>query len=205
MLSRRQGRLDPPCLGRHRASLMYRAVSVGAGIRSRVIGAGGEADGFRPIVHPMSMARAGEFLWRAGSSLRGWGGDYGCRPPEEGDDGSGWRTAGRIRKERRSEEHCEQYPDPRTKGERPSQRVDEQPQIARVTDDPVDTARNQLVARLDGYQPTEPMTEHKDRPDPQRAPGDEQNDAKPADGIPVEGPKAFPVCVGRQKSSQQPD
>jgi hypothetical protein len=41
--TRRQGRLDPPCLGRHRASLMYRAVAVGAGIRSRVIGAGGEA------------------------------------------------------------------------------------------------------------------------------------------------------------------
>jgi len=39
---------------------MYRAGAVGAGIRSRVIGAGGEADGFRPIVHPMSMARGRE-------------------------------------------------------------------------------------------------------------------------------------------------
>ena len=49
-----------------------------------------------------------------------------------------------ARKERRNEEHCQQYPDPRTKGERPSQRVDEQPQIARVTDDPVDAAVTNL-------------------------------------------------------------
>jgi hypothetical protein len=41
-------------------------------------------------------------------------------------------------------EHCEQYPDPRTKGERPSQRVDEQRQIARVTDGAVDAALTNL-------------------------------------------------------------
>jgi hypothetical protein len=33
----------------------------------------------------------------------------------------------------------------------------------------------------------------------------EENDTKPADSITVEGPEPFPVCVGRQISSQHPD
>src|SRR3984893_5623147 len=110
-----------------------------------------------------------------------------------------------AREKRRNEQHCEQYPDPRTKSEGPPQRVDEQAQIARVADDTIDTARNQLVAGLDSHPPAKAMTQHKDRPDPQSAPGDEQNDAKPEDSISVEGPEPFPVCVGRQISRQQPD
>ena len=110
-----------------------------------------------------------------------------------------------AREKRRNEQHCEQYPDPRTKSECPPQRVDEQAQIARVTDDTVDTTRNQRVAGLDGYQTAETAPEHKDRPDPLRAPGGEQNDAKPANGISVEDPEPFPICVGRQISGQHPD
>ena len=53
---------------------------------------------------------------------------------------------------------------------------------------------------LDGYQPAEPVAEHKDWPDPQRATGGEENDAKPANGIPIEDPELLPISVGRQIS-----
>ena len=58
---------------------------------------------------------------------------------------------------------------------------------------------------LDGDQTAEPIAEHKDWPDPQDATGGEERDAEPANAIPVEGPEPYPVCVGRQKSGQQPD
>jgi hypothetical protein len=51
----------------------------------------------------------------------------------------------------------------------------------------------------------EPAAEHKDRPDPQRTTGREENDAKPADGIAVEGPELRPVRPGRQKAVEQSD
>ena len=38
---------------------------------------------------------------------------------------------------------------------------------------------------LDGHQSAEPAAEHKDWPYPQRTTGSEENDAKPANGIPV--------------------
>jgi hypothetical protein len=44
-----------------------------------------------------------------------------------------------AREERRNKESREKHADPRTKGERPAQRVDEQTQIARVTDDTIET------------------------------------------------------------------
>jgi hypothetical protein len=59
------------------------------------------------------------------------------------------------------------------------------------------------MPRLDGHQPTEPAAEHKDRPDPKRTPGGEENDAKPANGIPVDCPKLNPVGIGRQVAGQQ--
>ncbi len=54
-------------------------------------------------------------------------------------------------------------------------------------------------------QPAESTAEHKAWPDPQRAADGEEKHAKPASGIPVEGPKPVPVCVGRQIGGQQPD
>jgi hypothetical protein len=39
---------------------------------------------------------------------------------------------------------------------------------------------------LDGHQIAEPVAEHKDWPDPRRATGGEENDAKPANGIPID-------------------
>lgn len=66
-------------------------------------------------------------------------------------------------------------------------------------------ARDKRMPGLDGYQPAEPAAEHEDRPDTQASTGGEKKDAKPADGIPVEGPEPFPVCVGRQIGSQQPN
>ena len=61
------------------------------------------------------------------------------------------------------------------------------------------------MPRLDGHQPAEPVAEHEDRPEPQRAAGGEQNDPEPADGVAINGPKLVPVGVGREESLQQPD
>jgi hypothetical protein len=58
---------------------------------------------------------------------------------------------------------------------------------------------------LDGHQPAEPVAEHKDWPDPQRTAGGEENDAKPANGIPIEDPELLSISVGRQISSHEPD
>jgi len=49
------------------------------------------------------------------------------------------------------------------------------------------------------------VAEHKDWPDPQRATGSEENDAKSANGIPIESPELPPVSVSRQISGKQPD
>jgi hypothetical protein len=49
------------------------------------------------------------------------------------------------------------------------------------------------------------MAEHKDGPDPQRTPGGEEHDAKPAKGIPVQRPEPLAIGVGRQIASQQAD
>jgi hypothetical protein len=68
---------------------------------------------------------------------------------------------------------------PRSKGESPSQRIDEQPQVAGIADYTIDTSRDRCVTGLDGHQPAEPSAEHKDRPDPQYTIGSEENDSKP--------------------------
>ena len=91
------------------------------------------------------------------------------------------------------------------KSESPPQQVDEQPHIAGVADDAIDAIRDQSMPGLDGYQPAEPPAEHKNRPDPQRAAGGEEEDSKPTNGVPVEGPELLPVRPGRQKGVEQPD
>jgi hypothetical protein len=74
-----------------------------------------------------------------------------------------------------------------------------------MPDDTIDTARDERMPGLNGDQSAEPTAEHKDRPDPQRTTGGEENDAKPANGISVEGPEPLPICVGRQIGRQKPD
>ena len=97
--------------------------------------------------------------------------------------------------ERRDKKRREEHADSGTKGERPAQRVDEQTEIARVADEAIDTARDQRMPGLDGHQPAEPTAEHKDWPDLQRTAGSEQNDAQPANGIPIESPQLLPVSI----------
>jgi len=104
--------------------------------------------------------------------------------------------------ERREHEGGEEDADRRSKCQRPAQRVDEQPQIARVADDAIDAARDQLVPGLDRDQPAEAMAEHKDRPEPQRSASREKEDTEPADGVAVECPEFFAVGVGRQIAGQ---
>src|SRR2546423_71569 len=83
-----------------------------------------------------------------------------------------------ARQERRDHERREQHANPRTKGQAPPQCVDEQPQRARMADDPIDTAGDQRMPGLDGDQPAEPRAEHKHGPEPQATPGREERDAQ---------------------------
>ena len=102
--------------------------------------------------------------------------------------------------------HCrQQHADARTKSERPAKCVDEQAQVAGVTNDAIKTAGHQRVPRLDRHQPAEPAAEHEDRPEPQRATGGEENDANPTDNLPIEDPEFLPVRVGRQVTGEQAD
>src|SRR5947209_19377134 len=94
-----------------------------------------------------------------------------------------------ARDKRRNKERREKNTDSGTKGERPAQRIDEQTQIARVAEDTIETGRDQRVPGLDGHQSAEPTAEHKDWRDPQRTAGSEENDAKPANGIPIKSPE----------------
>ena len=89
-----------------------------------------------------------------------------------------------AREERREHACGEHHPHSRPKGEAPAQGIDEQSQIARVTDDPIDPGGNQCVPGLDGEQPTEPMAEHTDGSDPEGTTGREEPDAQPAIGSP---------------------
>lgn len=50
------------------------------------------------------------------------------------------------------------------------------------------TVCHQRVSGLVRHQPGEAPAEHKDRPDRQRAPGGEENNAEPANGMAAEGP-----------------
>src|SRR5713226_2624590 len=61
------------------------------------------------------------------------------------------------------------------------------------------------MPRLDGDQPAEPTTEHKDRPEPQRPTRKEQHDTKPADRIAVDRPQLVAVRIRWQVAVQQPD
>ena len=97
------------------------------------------------------------------------------------------------------------YADARAKSKGPPERIDEQAEIAGIADDTIDAARDQFVAGLDGDQPAEPPSEHKDRPEPQHPAGGEKHDAEPADGLPVEGPEPLSVCVSRQIGGEHPD
>jgi hypothetical protein len=92
-----------------------------------------------------------------------------------------------------------------TKGQCPSQRSDQQSQVAGVTDDGIDAGRDQRVSRLNADQPAEAVPEDKDRPEPQRSPGRKENHAEPAHGVAVDYPEPIPVRPGRQPAPQQPD
>src|SRR5262249_14030702 len=60
-----------------------------------------------------------------------------------------------ARDERRNRERRQQHADDGTEGQRPSQRVDEQAQIAGMTNDAIDPARDQCMPGLDGDEPAE--------------------------------------------------
>ena len=93
-----------------------------------------------------------------------------------------------AREDRRDDECREDHAGSRTKGQTPPEHHDDQSQIARVTDDAVNTVGNQLVPGLNGHQTAEAAAEDKDGPDPQRATCHIEKDAKPANDISIENP-----------------
>jgi hypothetical protein len=107
--------------------------------------------------------------------------------------------------QRRNGQQLEHHADPGAKHQSLTQAVDEQSRIAGVTDNPVGTIRDQRMPWPDGHQRAEPAAEYEDRPESQRAPRGKENDAKPADGISVDGPKSLALRAGRQIRIEQPD
>ena len=101
-------------------------------------------------------------------------------------------------------ERSEQYADSRTKRQTPSQRVDDQSEVAGMADDRIDAACDQRVLRLNRDQSAEAVAEHEDRPEPQHATGGEENHAEPSNGVAVDGPEFDAVGVGRQIGVEQP-
>ena len=108
-------------------------------------------------------------------------------------------------KQRRHQKRRKQYADPRAKRQGPPQRIDEQPEIARVADDAVGAASDQRMSGLDRDQPAETPPEYKNRPDPQQATGGEQCDTEPTNGLPIKDPEPLPVGVGRQVGGEDTD
>ena len=82
--------------------------------------------------------------------------------------------------EQRKQEGRKEDTDRRPECQRPAQRVDEQPEIARVADDAIDAARDQPVSGLDRHQSAEPVAQHEDRPQTQGAARSEQRHTQPA-------------------------
>ena len=109
------------------------------------------------------------------------------------------------RDERRDHQRRQEHAHPRAERQAPPQRGEQEPEIARVADGPVDARRDERMPRLDGHQAAEAATEHEDRPEPQQAARDVDGDAGPADGIPVDGPGPRPVGVVREIGLEQTD
>src|SRR5215468_5130692 len=92
-----------------------------------------------------------------------------------------------ARQKRRDESDSEEYAHAGAKRQPPAQRAHEQTEIARVPDEAVNAGGDQRVTGLDGDQAAESASQDKHGPDPQPAARSEQRNAKPADGIAVEG------------------
>jgi Putative transposase of IS4/5 family (DUF4096) len=72
-----------------------------------------------------------------------------------------------AREDRRDDQRRQDYPGSRTKGQGSSEHQDKHPEIARMTNDPINAVSDQLVPGLDGHQPAKSATKDKDWPDPQ--------------------------------------
>ena len=106
------------------------------------------------------------------------------------------------REERGKQERHEQHAGPRSKSKGAPQRTDQQPQVAGMADNTVHTARDQLMPWLNGDQSAEIAGRAQIRPDPQRAARGEEENAKPANRVPVEHPDLVSIRVGGQICAQ---
>src|SRR5215472_3557577 len=64
-----------------------------------------------------------------------------------------------------------------------------------MTDDSVDTAGHESMPLLNRDQAAESLAQHKDRPDPQRTTGSEEQDTKPANRITIDCPQLLAIGV----------
>ena len=78
----------------------------------------------------------------------------------------------------RHQEGGKQHARPRPKREAPTERIDEHTEIARVANNAVNAGGDQGMPGLDRHQAAEPVAEHVDGPNPQRAADGEQGDSK---------------------------
>ncbi len=69
-----------------------------------------------------------------------------------------------------------------------------------MTDNAIDAARDEGMPRLNGHQPAEPTTKNEHWPEPQRAAGTEEENAKPPNAITVQNPELVPICIASNRT-----
>src|SRR5262245_40963121 len=99
----------------------------------------------------------------------------------------------------------QQQADAGAKGEPPSERGEQQPEIARMADHAVDPVGDETMLGLDRHQAAETVAEHENGPEPQRSAQSEKGDADPAYGLAIDGPEVDPGGVGWQKGLEEAD
>src|SRR6516165_715349 len=99
-------------------------------------------------------------------------------------------------KERRDNQRREDQAGSRTKGQSPPEHQDDRAEVARVSDDAIDSVSDQFMPRLNGHQPAETTAKDKDWPDAQSATCHIEEDPKPASGIAIKNPQPLSLGVG---------
>lgn len=92
-----------------------------------------------------------------------------------------------------------------TKGEDPAEGVEEQAEVAGMTNDTVDSGGDESVVALDGDESAEAVAENEDGPEADCAAEEIEGDADPAGGVSVDGPEVEAVGVGGNESEQKTD
>src|SRR5262249_29304987 len=93
----------------------------------------------------------------------------------------------------------------RAESERPTERMDQQTQIARVANEAINAVGHQRMPRLDRHEPAEPAAQYEYRPQPQCPAGGEKRYTGPAQFLTVKLPEFLSVGVRRQVGAEPTD